>query len=303
MSSVTMTIWATLALAVGGCGTSHPPQETELPGADAGPAALEGGDAPVDRAGPRIDGARVRVEGAWWRAPRELLVVASLRNGGATALPASPGAFLLRTEGGRGIPGRGEGPGACDRWTVAEPGAEARCLLRFELEGAPRRLEHAAGEAPIERCSEAQPFGLCPLGLACAGGGCEPRCSPTHQDGICANEDEVCQGGACVSPCSDLPGSGCEEGTCLDGRCEPFCHGLAIRDDGCWACLWDVIDAERCTVEERCRDCADCPGGRVPGEAARTTCDCLGMGACDGCEDPSLAYWGCLVEACPACRE
>ncbi|MFK7989497.1 MAG: hypothetical protein AB8I08_26005 [Sandaracinaceae bacterium] len=270
-----------------GCGTGH-----------ADPPAFE-----EDGGVGAIDGAELRVEEAWWNSSRELRIATAIENRGERAIPGMAARFVVEDEGGRQVQGLVAEIGDCTPGHMIEPGDTARCTARFELGARPTMLSHPSGDATIDPCGADAPFGLCALGDVCVDAACRQGCSVTHQDGACVNEDAVCQAGACVTSCSDSPDSGCEEGVCVDGVCELACHGLAIRDDGCWSCLWDVLDAEHCVVEDRCRDCADCVGGRVPGEAAATTCDCLAEDFCDGCQSESRDYWNCLVGACPTCRE
>lgn len=290
----TAMMWLSVLMLVG-CGTSHPGEDPATPGADRW--------VPADASIPAIDGAQLRVEQAWWNTPRELQVATAIENRGTEAIPGLPARFVLSDRQGRRVRGHVSGVGDCRVGHMIEPGDTARCTVRFELGQRPTMLSHPSGDAPIEPCGADAPFGLCDLGHVCVDEACRAECSPTDQDGACVNEDAVCQAGECVTSCSDSPESGCEEGVCVDGVCELACHGLAIRDDGCWSCLWDVLDSGQCVVEDRCRECADCVGGRVPGEAAATTCDCLAEDICDGCQSESRDYWGCLVGACPTCRE
>jgi len=130
-------------------------------------------------------------------------------------------------------------------------------------------------------------------------------CGPSRWNGACARSGDVCDRGECVAPCGpSRPTGGCEVGVCRDGRCVSECPSIAFPHDDCAACTWDVFDAGRCEVPDRCRDCVDCVGAR-PGPGARfgRTCGCLERAACAGCETIATDYWRCVLDACPRCVE
>lgn len=134
------------------------------------------------------------------------------------------------------------------------------------------------------------------------GGDAGPPCRAAGWDAPCPGA-LVCDRGECVEPCTEN-GGGCEEGVCRDGRCVPECPSIAWPDDACFVCAWDVLDADRCTVSDRCRECADCAGARPSAtEPFARTCECLGRATCAGCEPEASAYWRCVLDACPTCRE
>ena len=266
-----------------------------------------GGDAgglrPGDAGPARLS---LSVEQAWFheRGALRLAVEVGHEGGAAATLEASD--FVVVGAPDLEARGANEGLFSCDG--DLPEGERRRCTLGFAtdessaLEGL--FLQHRdAAPAPIHACGPAHPLGLCRARYACVEGACERMCSRFHWDGPCANEDEVCDRGYCVAPCSDQPGSGCEEGTCVEGACVPECGAIALPDNACFDCAWDLFDSGQCEVEDACNDCASCPSAQGPGRPPPGRCECAQSEACDGCEPQVTRYWDCILEACPTCRE